>query len=88
MQTVFPLAPDAAVALTVAKYLTPSGRSIQRDYSQIDDYLLLAKRAPDASPKRTAFLSFDYMHDRIGAATRLFYDPNSKPWISPLRTTP
>jgi carboxyl-terminal processing protease len=49
VQTVFPLAPDAAVALTVAKYLTPSGRSIQRDYSQIDDYLLLAKRAPDAS---------------------------------------
>jgi carboxyl-terminal processing protease len=49
VQTVFPLAPDAAVALTVAKYLTPSGRSIQRDYSQIDDYLLLGKRAPDAS---------------------------------------
>jgi carboxyl-terminal processing protease len=49
VQTVFPLAPNAAVALTVAKYLTPSGRSIQRDYSQIDDYLLLAKRAPDSS---------------------------------------
>jgi carboxyl-terminal processing protease len=49
VQTVFPLAPDAAVALTVAKYLTPSGRSIQRDYSQIDDYLLLGKRAPDTS---------------------------------------
>jgi len=49
VQTVFPLAPDAAVALTVAKYLTPSGRSIQRDYSQIDDYLLLVKRAPDTT---------------------------------------
>ncbi len=49
VQTVFPLAPDAAVALTVAKYLTPSGRSIQRDYSQIDDYLLLVKKAPDQS---------------------------------------
>jgi carboxyl-terminal processing protease len=49
VQTVFPLAPNIAVALTVAKYLTPSGRSIQRDYSQIDDYLLLAKRAPDDS---------------------------------------
>lgn len=49
VQTVFPLASDAAVALTVAKYLTPSGRSIQRDYSQLDDYLLLAKRAPDDS---------------------------------------
>jgi len=48
VQTVFPLAPDMAVALTVAKYLTPSGRSIQRDYSQLDDYLL-SKRAPEDS---------------------------------------
>jgi carboxyl-terminal processing protease len=49
VQTVFPLADGSmAVALTVAKYLTPSGRSIQRDYSQIDDYLL-SKRAPDDS---------------------------------------
>jgi carboxyl-terminal processing protease len=46
VQTVFPLAPNMAVALTVAKYLTPSGRSIQRDYSQLDEYLL-SKRAPD-----------------------------------------
>jgi carboxyl-terminal processing protease len=48
VQTVFSLAPDMGVALTVAKYLTPSGRSIQRDYSQLDDYLL-SKRAPEES---------------------------------------
>jgi carboxyl-terminal processing protease len=48
VQTVFPLAPNVAVALTVARYLTPSGRSIQRDYSQIDDYLM-SKKAPEAS---------------------------------------
>ncbi|HDT13821.1 MAG TPA: S41 family peptidase [Candidatus Aminicenantes bacterium] len=48
VQTVFPLAPDMAVALTVAKYLTPSGRSIQRDYSHLDDYLT-SKRAPEDS---------------------------------------
>jgi carboxyl-terminal processing protease len=48
VQTVFPLAPNMAVALTVAKYLTPSGRSIQRDYSQLDEYLM-SKRAPDDS---------------------------------------
>ncbi len=46
VQTVFPLAPDMAVALTVARYLTPSGRSIQRDYSHLDDYLT-SKRAPE-----------------------------------------
>ena len=48
VQTVFPLAPNMAVALTVAKYLTPSGRSIQRDYTQLDDYLM-SKRAPEES---------------------------------------
>ena len=48
VQQVFPLASDMAVALTVAKYLTPSGRSIQRDYSQLDEYLM-GKRAPETS---------------------------------------
>jgi carboxyl-terminal processing protease len=48
VQQVFGLAPDMAVALTVAKYLTPSGRSIQRDYSQLDEYLM-SKRAPENS---------------------------------------
>lgn len=40
VQTVFPLAPNAAVALTTAKYFTPSGVSIQRDYTHVEDYLL------------------------------------------------
>jgi len=39
VQTVFPIAPDIAVALTTAKYFTPSGRSIQRDYSSFEDYI-------------------------------------------------
>jgi carboxyl-terminal processing protease len=38
VQTVHPLSMNAAVALTTAKYFTPSGRSIQRDYSRIEDY--------------------------------------------------
>jgi carboxyl-terminal processing protease len=46
VQTVFPLSADMAVAITTAKYLTPSGREIQRDYSHLEDYLL-AKKAPD-----------------------------------------
>jgi len=40
VQTVFPLAANAAVALTTAKYYTPSGVSIQRDYSRYEDYYL------------------------------------------------
>jgi len=38
VQTVFPLQPNSAVALTTARYFTPSGRSIQRDYANIEDY--------------------------------------------------
>jgi carboxyl-terminal processing protease len=48
VQTVFPFPSDnVAVALTVAKYYTPSGRSIQRDYSNLEDYLLSKEKALD-----------------------------------------
>ncbi len=46
VQTVFPLGENLAVALTTAKYLTPSGRSIQRDFEHIEDYMLF-KQAPE-----------------------------------------
>ncbi len=46
VQTVFPLGENLALALTTAKYYTPSGRSIQRDYAHIEDYLLY-KKAPE-----------------------------------------
>jgi carboxyl-terminal processing protease len=46
VQTVFPLGENLAVALTTARYYTPSGRSIQRDYEHIEDYMLY-KRAPE-----------------------------------------
>jgi carboxyl-terminal processing protease len=48
VQTVFPLGENLAVALTTAKYFTPSGRSIQRDYAHIEDYMLY-KQAPEDS---------------------------------------
>lgn len=38
VQTVFPLSGNAALALTTAKYYTPSGRLIQRDYSSVSLY--------------------------------------------------
>jgi len=46
VQTVFPLSADMALALTTARYLTPSGRLIQRDFSHLEDYYL-AKKAPE-----------------------------------------
>jgi carboxyl-terminal processing protease len=47
VQQLFPLAPNTAVALTIAKYYTPSGRSLQRDYSRLDDYILDNKSVPE-----------------------------------------
>jgi carboxyl-terminal processing protease len=38
VQTVFPLSGNAGLALTTAKYYTPSGRLIQRDYSSVSLY--------------------------------------------------
>ena len=47
VQTVVPLTENAAVALTTARYYTPSGRSIQRDYSNFEDYYLYGKETPE-----------------------------------------
>ncbi len=39
VQSVFPLSRNNALALTTAKYYTPSGRLIQRDYESLEDYV-------------------------------------------------
>src|ERR1044071_6447678 len=38
VQTIFPISDGAGLTLTTAKYYTPSGRLIQRDYSSISRY--------------------------------------------------
>ncbi len=38
VQTVYSLSQNSAVALTTARYYTPSGRLIQRDYRSLEDY--------------------------------------------------
>jgi len=40
VQRVIPLDDGGALAVTTAKYYTPAGRLIQRDYSDLDDYYL------------------------------------------------
>jgi carboxyl-terminal processing protease len=59
VQRVIPLRGGGAVALTTAKYFTPSGRLIQRDYTDLDDYFLAPEEetdatdaAPESSPGR------------------------------------
>ena len=39
VQSVYPLSRSNALALTTAKYYTPSGRLIQRDYESLEDYV-------------------------------------------------
>jgi carboxyl-terminal processing protease len=51
VQRVFPLRDGAGVAVTTAKYYTPAGRLIQRDYTDMDDYYMRrfeSGEAPDA----------------------------------------
>src|SRR5262245_9487041 len=51
VQTVYPLSQGAALALTTARYYTPSGRLIQRDYDSLEDYLSYEDEgAPDTAP--------------------------------------
>ena len=38
VQTVYSLSQNSALALTTARYYTPSGRLIQRDYGSLEDY--------------------------------------------------
>jgi carboxyl-terminal processing protease len=48
VQTVFPLGDRTALALTTAHFYTPSGRLIQRDYSNSSFYDYYYHRQPDA----------------------------------------
>jgi carboxyl-terminal processing protease len=47
VQTVYGLSYGSAIALTTARYYTPSGRLIQRDYSSIYDYYARSELLPE-----------------------------------------
>src|SRR5262249_27719352 len=48
VQTVYPLKDDTALALTTAHFYTPSGRLIQRDYSNKSFYDYYYRKDPNA----------------------------------------
>lgn len=51
VQTVYPLSENTGLALTTAKYYTPSGRLIQRDYNGVSLYdYYYAREEDDANP--------------------------------------
>jgi len=52
VQSLYRISEGNGLALTTAKYFTPSGRSIQRDYSgSFDDYYLSARRQEPPPPQ-------------------------------------
>jgi carboxyl-terminal processing protease len=53
VQTVYPLSENTGLALTTAKYYTPSGRLIQRDYTGVSlyDYYYNHEAADDKTPQ-------------------------------------
>jgi carboxyl-terminal processing protease len=53
VQSIYRISGENGLALTTAKYYTPSGRSIQRDYSgSIDDYYYTARTGEDTEAPR------------------------------------
>jgi len=54
VQSVYPLGQNTALALTTQKYYTPSGRLIQRDYSNLEEYMFERgeeEGAPEIEPR-------------------------------------
>ncbi|HET9298462.1 MAG TPA: S41 family peptidase [Candidatus Polarisedimenticolaceae bacterium] len=79
VQRVIPLRDGGALALTTAKYYTPSGRLIQRDYSDMDDYFVHPEMDEDedgrtgASPDLTPEMQPDKREIRHTDAGRTVY---------------
>ena len=54
VQTVYPLSENTGLALTTAKYYTPSGRLIQRDYTGVSLYDYYYARQQEDNPNNNA----------------------------------
>ncbi|HWG49211.1 MAG TPA: S41 family peptidase [Candidatus Acidoferrales bacterium] len=54
VQTVYPLSENTGLLLTTAKYYTPSGRLIQRDYNGVSLYDYYYARAQEDNPNNNA----------------------------------
>jgi carboxyl-terminal processing protease len=68
VQRVIPLRDGGALAVTTAKYYTPSGRLIQRDYSDLEEYYLTR---PDEDEEEGAGADLPAPTD--GEDTQVFY---------------
>jgi len=66
VQTIFPLQGGAGLTLTTARYYTPSGRLIQRDYSNGSFYEYIVKRNAAGEAGAAAKPSNDQKHTDLG----------------------
>lgn len=83
VQTVFPLDEHAGLALTTAHYYTPSGRLIQRDYSDVSlyDYYF---HYGDASPANAEITHTDGGRKMLGGQGITPDIPVQKPKLNPI----
>jgi len=85
VQRVIPLHSGGALAVTTAKYYTPSGRLIQRDFSDVEEYYLQRgdaelpeRETPGAEAKREVFYTASGRKVYGGGGIRPDYVVNSE----------
>lgn len=66
VQTVYSLSQNSAVALTTARYYTPSGRLIQRDYKSLEDYFSPASDDEDPLAERDPESDLEVFYTDVG----------------------
>ncbi|HYX52671.1 MAG TPA: S41 family peptidase [Candidatus Limnocylindrales bacterium] len=73
VQTVYPLSENTGLALTTAKYYTPSGRLIQRDYNGVSLYDYYYARAEEDNPNTNANTSSSPKEVKLTDSGRTMY---------------
>jgi carboxyl-terminal processing protease len=90
VQTVYPLSENTGLALTTAKYYTPSGRLIQRDYNGVSLYDYYYAREQDDTPSNTSAATTSSKEVKLTDSGRTMYGgggitPDVK--MKPFKTT-
>ena len=84
VQSAFPLSEDTALWLTTAKYYTPSGRLIQRDYKTVSLYDYIYNPKPPKNPEVKLTDSGRQVYGGEGITPDVVYDP---PKLNPFEET-
>jgi len=66
VQTVYSLSQNSAVALTTARYYTPSGRLIQRDYHSLEEYFSPGSEEEDPLAEKDPETELEVFYTDVG----------------------